>query len=132
MFRNSRPLSDVTSKDVEEPSTPSHLLNGRRLLSLPEVSNGDLSDPDFELSLTDLTKRMRHLSDVTNHLWRRWRDECLVELRDSHRRSSVGDVVVVHGDQPRGMWRLGRVERLTEGTDSLVRGATWTGLSCTT
>ena len=32
--------------------------------------------------------------------------------------------MVVHDeDQPRGMWRLGRVERLIEGTDILVRGA---------
>ena len=37
---------------------------------------------------------------------------------------SVGDVVVVHDeDQPHGMWKLGRVERLIEGTDSLARGA---------
>ena len=60
----------------------------RKIVKPPDVSNGDLSDPDFELSLTDLTKRMRHLIDVMNHFWRRWRDEYLVELRDSHRRSA--------------------------------------------
>lgn len=33
---NSRPLSYTTSEDTEEPLTPSHLLIGRRLLSLPD------------------------------------------------------------------------------------------------
>ena len=33
---NSRPLSYVSSDDTEEPLTPSHLLVGRRILSLPD------------------------------------------------------------------------------------------------
>ena len=32
---NSKPLSYLTSSDLEEPLTPSHLLIGRRVLSLP-------------------------------------------------------------------------------------------------
>ena len=57
-----------------------------------------------------------------------------MELRDSHRRSAkssnptpiaVGDIVVVHDEeQPRGFWRLARVEDLLTGADGLVRGAT--------
>ena len=33
---NSRPLSYLMSSDLEEPLTPSHLLNGRQVLSLPD------------------------------------------------------------------------------------------------
>ena len=33
---NSRPLSYISGEDVEEPLTPSHLLVGRRILSLPD------------------------------------------------------------------------------------------------
>ena len=33
---NSRPLTYVSSEDIEEPLTPSHLKTGRRLLSIPD------------------------------------------------------------------------------------------------
>ena len=121
MILNSRSLSYVSSGDMDEPLTPSHLLKGRRLLSLPDHSiTGDLSDPDFELSSTDPKKTAKHLCNVMNHFWRRWKNEYLMELHDSHRRSAkstkptpiaVGDIVVVHDEErPRGFWRLARVE----------------------
>ena len=73
---NSRPLSFVSSEDVDEPLTPSHLLYGRRLFNLPDsVNTRDLSDPDFEMSSTDLSKRMSHLSNVMNQFWYRWKNE---------------------------------------------------------
>ena len=36
MVINSRPLSYITGDDMEEPLTPSHLMIGKRLLSLPD------------------------------------------------------------------------------------------------
>ena len=81
----------------------------------------------------DLDRRMRHLSNVMNHFWKRWRKEYLLELRNSHRNVtrhssnrvvSIGDVVIVHDeDQPRGKWRIGKVETLVTGSDGHVRGA---------
>ena len=85
-------------------------------MSLPDPCTGDLMGPDFEPSSMELSKRMNHLSNVMNHFWRRWRDEYLTELRNSHRHSAknavptpvaVGDMVVVHDeDLPRGLWKL--------------------------
>ena len=135
MILNSRPLSYVSSEDVDEPLTPSHLLHGRRLLSLPDNSSTrDLSDPDVELSSNDSSKRVNHLNNVMSHFWNRWKNEYLMELRDSHRHTSkstnptpiaVGDMVVVHDEErPRGFWRLAKVEHLITGADGLVRGAT--------
>ena len=37
---NSRPLTYISSEDVEEPLTPSHLLIGYRILTLPNPSRG--------------------------------------------------------------------------------------------
>ena len=128
---NSRPLSYVSSEDLEEPLTPSHLLVGRRLMNFPDHL---CHEPmDFEAVPDVLTRRARHLNYALTHFWERWRKEYLIELRESHRRYrgnadgkqvSVGDVVVVHDDgQPRGFWRLGRVEELLIGRDGRVRGA---------
>ena len=113
MIPNVRPLSYVTSVDAEKPLTPSHLLHGRRLMGLPDPCTGDLIDPDFELSSTELSKRMNHLSNVMIHFWRRWRDEYLIELRNSHRHSAknaaptpvaVGDIRVVHDEELPGVY----------------------------
>ena len=70
-----RLLSYVTSADVEEPLTLSHLLHARRLMSLPGTCAGDLMDPYFELLSTELSERINNLSNVMNHFWHRWRDE---------------------------------------------------------
>ena len=134
MILNSRLLSYVSSGDIDEPLTPSHLLHGRKLLSLPDHSiTGDLSDPDVELSSTDLRKSEKHLCNEMNHFWRRWKNEYLMEIRDSHQCSAkstkptpiaVRDIVVMHDEErPRGFWRLARDIDLVTGTDGLVRGA---------
>ena len=45
------------------------------------------------------------------------------QRKSSSPRVSVGDIVIVHNDdQPRGMWKLGRIEELV-GADHEVRGA---------
>ena len=105
-------------------------------MSLPNAnSTGDLSDPDVELSSNDSSKRVNHLNKVMSHLWNRWKNEYLLELRDSHRCSAkstypttiaVGDIVVVHDEErPRGFWRLTKVEHLIIGVNGLARGATF-------
>ena len=63
---NSRPLTYVSTEDLEEPLTPSHLICGYRV---PDVS---ISEDD------DLTRRARQTLD------RRWKREYLLELREHH------------------------------------------------
>ena len=80
-----------------------------------------------------LCRCMQHLSNVLNHFWKRWRNEYLIKLQNSHRylnqndtikTVSVGDVVVVHEeDQPRGKWRVGKILDLIVGSDGCTRGA---------
>ena len=134
---NSKPISYVSAGDVEEPLTPSHLLTGRRILSLPDNLT-DIADPDDSefntvLSSTELETRLKRLSESLNYFWSRWQDEYLAELRESHRLNhrnsashpsiSKGDIVVIHNeDTPTGFWKVGWVEVFV-GRDGHIRGA---------
>ena len=72
---------------------------------------------------------------MLEHFWNRWQREYLIELRENHRRSyktnadviSIGDVVLIHDDYPRGLWKLGLVEKLIQGRDGQIRGAVKSG-----
>ena len=104
----------MSSEDPAEPLTPSHLLCGRRLMSLPDNNTNDSPDYDIDVQPRDLSRRMQHLSNILNHFWKRWKNEYLIELRNAHRHQSqnytstaiyIGDVVIVHEEnQPRGKW----------------------------
>ena len=125
----------MSSKEVEEPLTPSHLLVGQRILSLPDnlCYQRDVNDDDFKVDSDHLNKRIKHLNNVINHFWRRRRHEYLFELRESHRTSqgksggspiAQGDIVLVHDKhQPRGFWKLAHVKEIIVGKDGRVRGA---------
>ena len=80
---NSRPLTYISSDDLEEPLTPSHLLVGYRILSLPDPSPP--VDPDFQESPASLTRRLEHVIKVSERFWKRWKREYLTELREFHR-----------------------------------------------
>ena len=134
---NSRPLSYLSTEDIEEPLTPSHLLIGRRVLNLPDgdLHCGLIEGNDMEFTHESLNRRMDHLNKTLNHFWKRWRNEYLLQLRECHRYGpktdvkgnslSEGDVVLIHSDNKlRGFWKLGRVQRLVKGDNGHVRGAT--------
>ena len=132
---NSSPLTYVSFDNLEEPLTPSHLLVGRGLLSLPDdlCYTEDSDDEEFTTSGDTLQKRARHLNNVINHFWSRWVKEYLLELRNAHRYPNTrgqpspvqeGDVVVVQDtDLPRGFWKIARVMKLLTGKDGQHRGA---------
>ena len=72
---NSRPLTYVSTDDLEEPLTPSHLLLGYRVLSLPDPTLSN--DPDYGESANDLGRRMKHLLKTSEKFWKRWKNTCL-------------------------------------------------------
>ena len=125
---NSRPLTYVSSEDVEEPLTPSHLLVGYRIMTLPDPSIPE--DPDY--SPEAFTRRMNHLAKTLGRFWKRWKREYLLKLREFHRTQGKGgisytlekgEVVTVYDEgHPRGLWRLGRIEELITSSDGKVRG----------
>ena len=75
MIMNSRP-SFVSMDDLEEPLTQSHLMIGRRLLSLPEVASHDESR-SCESTHSEMNKRMKHLNFTLEQFWTRWKREYL-------------------------------------------------------
>ncbi len=95
---NSRPLTYLYPDDLEEPLTPSHLINGRRMLSLPDVTRSGI---DNSSTRETVTKRARYLQKLMDHFWNRWRRECIPTLRESHKLKlnstgetmQIGDVV---------------------------------------
>ena len=131
---NSRPLTYVSTEELEEPLTPSHLLVGHRIFNMPQPNYSGDEDYENDVPATGLTQRFKYLNTVLTHFWNRWRKEYLSELREGHRYSrknggnnikiAVGDVVLVHDqDLPRTLWKLAVVKRLIEGTDGEIRAA---------
>ena len=129
---NDRPLTYVSSdiKDAEA-LTPSHLLYGRQITSLPHplVESDEVSDPTYQ-SNTDFLRKAKRVALLIQHFWQRWRLEYLTSLREFHKRSGVntesvrvGDVVLIHDDSPRVNWKLALVTSINRGHDGLVRSA---------
>ena len=132
---NSRPLTYISSEDLEEPLTPAHLLTGRRLTVLPDPFMQDDDDNyDAPTSHEEITRRVRHVSLTKSKFWKRWKDEYLTGLRGSHHLMQVpgsngkfvaiSDLALVNDEkQPRLLWRMGKVEDLIKGEDNIIRGA---------
>ena len=129
---NNRPLTYVSGDlNDPEPLTPSQLLYGRRIVSLPhqQVTEQDLDDPTFGDS-SEVNRRAHLLAALLSQFWSHWRHEYLTSLREHHRVSGSnvqwirsGNVVLVHDDCPRIAWKLATVEEVLKGNDGLIRAA---------
>ena len=126
---NDRPLTYVSS-DINdaETLTPSHLLYGRRITSLPYllVGSDEVSDPTYQ-SNEDFLRKAERLALLIQHFWKYWRHEYLTSLREFHKRSGVntesvkvGDVVLIHDDSPRVTWKVALVTSIKRGYDGLA------------
>lgn len=77
---------------------------------------------------------MERTQCLLGHLWKRWRKEYLIDLRDVLRYAAVpsngkqsvtlGDIILVHDEAyPKAFWKLGKVQHRIEGRDGCVRAA---------
>ena len=125
---NDRPLTYVTSDPLDYPLTPSKLLYGRRISSLPYPD--DKRDIQVEINHESLNKRSTHQALLLSQFWSKWKQEYLTSLREYQRNNGKsitairkGDVVLVHDDSPRNKWTLAIVEELNKGRDDVTRSA---------
>lgn len=121
---NNRPLTYVEAEGGEEEVlTPNMILWGRDAYPVEDIKNSDVEK---------LTKMSKRLEDAKAHAWKRWKREYIHGLMESHRlnketgtTTKVGEIVLVVGDEKNcGEWKKGKVVRLIQGKDGVVRGVT--------
>ena len=126
----STPITYILSdqEGVTGSLSPSHLINGRRLITLSNIEH-------FEIVSThqSLTQKLRHHKYLLNQFTKLWRRDYLFNLREKHnlktKRESqpkikVGDIVVVKNDSSKWLfWKLAVVDHLLTSADGNVRAA---------
>lgn len=125
---NDRPITYISTNIKDpKPLTPSHLLYGRRLDTLSGSEN-DISG--CENQHLKLNRNLQRQFALIEHFRTRWKHEYLTSLREYHRTSGrneqtiqIGDIVQVHSDSNRIMWKLAIVQDLVRGKDGLIRSA---------
>ena len=122
---NNRPLTYLDEELGPEALTPNHLIHGRRIPTLA------WEQPDSN-DEAEATNRLKHLQKQLEHFWKRWNREYIASLREHHRWNAKkpqkslkkGAIVLIQQEgMSRSRWKLGRVDRLIEGKDGVVRGA---------
>lgn len=120
---NSRPLTPVST----EPSdltylSPAHFLIGRPLTSVPY--------PPLQDANLNYIQRYQRIEKLRQHFWSRFSQEYIYQLQHktkwhtSHGELKVGDMVLVRDSTaPPLLWLLGRIMKLSKGTDSAARVA---------
>ena len=123
---NSRPLCYLYSDDTEEVITPSHLMLGRRLMSI-QNTNKALDENETQVTLS---KKMKYIKFLVDHYWQRWRTEYVTQLREYQKVGKTsklikeGDIVVIFNhEKKRNRWKLGKVVKLICGADNIPRAA---------
>ncbi|KFD65640.1 hypothetical protein M514_22235 [Trichuris suis] len=119
---NGRPLTYLTDDpDCVEPLTPFHLLIGRQNAQIPS----DVVDNRISLRRHWKTAQL-----IVNRFWKRWLREYLPTLqrRDKWWNDTanlrVGDfVLVIEPTVKRGEWLTGRVVRVIDSPDGIIRKA---------
>lgn len=116
---NLRPLTTVD----DEVLTPAHFLFGVTSIRGVVSPSGEHSDY--------VDRAWRHRQRVSDHLIKRWTTDYVAMLRSwtvsprgrPVRLPEAGDVVLVHGEGPRGRWPMARAESLINGPDGRCRAA---------
>lgn len=127
---NNRPLT-YFDDDINHPQplTPSHLIHGRRLRSLP-VTEDKLRDPDYGCTHDHMNQRYSYLNQRLKHWEKIWKTEYLASLRekfygaqdpDQKENIKVGDIVFVDAEGNRDTWPLGKITAIHPDRTGITR-----------
>ena len=113
----------MEAEGEEEVLTPNVIMWGSDAHPIEDI---ELIEDDKE----KLTKMNKRLEEAKAHAWRRWKREYIHSLMEGHCLNKKGEatpvvreVVLVVGDEKnRGEWKKGKVSRLIQGKDGVVRG----------
>ena len=125
MMVNNRPLSAISESDEVLPVTPSELVTGRKLEPLPVQIPKSVLDSEPKYIGKWKTRRT-----IQNNFWKKWRHNYLLNLSVT-RKWKQGQpilkekdvVLLMDKNLSRGHWKLGRIEEVIRGRDSVVRQA---------
>ena len=127
---NSRPLTYVSNDVNDEPLTPSHLLRGTLLETLPLTFN-DVNEEEDD----DVGRRLRHqhylLTQALQRFRQRWRDEYLTALRQRHYNGCIhrplhhlreGELVLLqYPGSTRYEWPLAKIVEIYPDQEGVIR-----------
>ena len=122
-------LLTYVSSDVNDPEliTSSHLLHGRRIVTLPHsAAEDEIYDPNFG-DTSEVRSKASKQAHIIRHFQSHWKTEYLTALRDAHRirgnntqQVKVGDIVLIHDDTTRMNWRMAVIESVNKGRDGVI------------
>ena len=121
---NNRPLTYIEKEIDYLILTPNSLILGRDINFLDAAPH--------ESENETIKNRHKYIKRCKEALWKRWKHEYLVALREKHNLKSedkpfkinVGDVVLIkRQDENRGHWKIGIINHLYSGKDNIIRVA---------
>ena len=136
---NSRPITYLEDESLEVIRPIDFLLPGAHLGTYRQVSTGD--DQNYrDRKLTGRELLLEHWTQ-TNHLldkfWNHWYADYLQSLRErtqskhkqrrslTRRRPRLGEIVLIFdSNNPRGIWKTGKIVEVFESDDKEIRSAT--------
>lgn len=118
--------------------TPAHFLSLNPRIGIPNFEQINTTDQDYNPEMSSAERLLLSWKKglkILNQFWKTWRDDYLLSLRErtqvnmkesrikSNFLPSVGDVVLIKDDLPRGKWRIGKIHELIKSRDGEARSA---------
>ena len=134
---NSRPLVYVENDIVSSYAlTPSQFIMLNPKLGTPTMCRTlDENCGTSQVSAGSLLLIWNKGMKILEQFWKIWRNEYLLALRERnnmlHKRKkssvnaqpTIGRVVLIKEDMPRGVWKMGKIIKITQSADGQIRSA---------